>query len=111
MEKHGGFDSFAEQVYYTAIGEATKPFRVPGVINRFGPKGECHQHYDRVRNAYNRICFRLGLCDSETPGVIQEDSDLDDILNEMDAICKEVSLEMFRCGVLLGQNAKADEET
>ena len=106
MQKYGEFESFEEQVYYTAIGQAIPNKQVAGVIDQFGDKGMCHQYYDCVRDAYDRICFRLGLCDSPTPQEMPEDSDLNEILNGMDNICRDVAMEMFRCGAMFSKEEK-----
>ena len=93
MKQYGGFDSFEEQVYYTAIGMAVEASRALGVIDQYGPEGNCHALYNRMRDAYDRLCARLG--------VGEEDSDLDEIVDLMEDICKEVAFEMFRCGSTL----------
>lgn len=92
MEQYGGFDSLVEQVYYSAIGMAVEESRVPSVIDQYGPQGKCHGLYNQMRDAYERVCARLG--------VDEEDSDLDQIVDLMEDISKEVAFEMFRCGAM-----------
>ena len=90
MEQYGGFDSFVEQVYFTAVGMAVEESRAPGVIDQYGPDGKCHGLYCQMKDAYDRVCARLG--------VDEEDRDLNEIVDLMESICKEVAFEMYRCG-------------
>lgn len=91
-------EEFVEHVYLTAIGMIHEDRAVPGVNDLFAPGKKCDQLYAQVRNAYERVCKRLGGCDGENHDELPQDSDLNDILNLMDSICQEVAFEMFRCG-------------
>ena len=99
-------EEFVERVYLSAIGMIRNNCAIPGVNNLFAPGEKCDQLYAQVRDAYERVCKRLGGCDGESHDEIAEDSDLNDILNLMDRICQEVAFEMFRCGALFSPQDK-----
>lgn len=63
---------------------------MPGVENLFAVGNTCERCYAEIRDAYDRICARLGQKD--------EDADLEIILNAEMEICRELSYAMFRHG-------------
>ena len=88
-------EPFPTQVYYTLYGVVLPEYRIPGVENAFADEAECTKLYFTARDAYERICERLG--------VIDEDNDLEDIFNSLLDIAKILSLKMYHYGAVFGE--------
>lgn len=86
--------SFSEDVYMTLWGELLEGYRVKGVPNLFEANSFCEQQYYQMLDAYERLRERLGSDD--------EDKDVEQIIDSLLSICREVSLQMFECGKRLG---------
>lgn len=82
-------------IYETLLGERSKP--VIGVKNAFADGSYCESRYTEMREAYERVCSRLGSRD--------EDSDLEQIVTSMDAICAELCRQMFLLGIRFGSSS------
>ena len=82
-----------DDIYLTLQGLYLPSHAVPGVPNLFQPFGYCDRKYTAVREAYERICLRLGLEEDDN------DPDLDIIIESMEAIQEVLSKEMFLLGL------------
>lgn len=78
-----GFD----EIYESVTGQVLPEYTVPGVRNVFAEGAECDFLYSQVQEACYRISERLDEA---------ENQDLQQILNCMDAICKQVAEEIYR---------------
>ena len=81
----------AERVYDTLSGFLTEEYCVSGVHNAFEGGSTCSNLYEKVMEAYSRLCDRLS--------VIDEDSDVEQIINSLLEMNKILCLEMFSYGV------------
>lgn len=86
-------ESFPEQVYNTLNGFYRPEWNIPGVENAFQEGKPCMQLYSAARDAYSRLCDRLG--------VIDEDEDVEIIFDSFMQITKILSLKMFYYGSTL----------
>ncbi len=87
-------ESFVDRVYLTINGFLLPQFTVAGVEDIFGEGGIGIALYEQARDAYARICDRLGVRD--------EDPDLDIIISSMEDITKEISYRMYEYGTRFG---------
>ena len=78
------FDAF----YETLLGLRTREAALPGVDNAFAPGSLCDREYSRMRDAYLRICTRLGAG--------EEDIDLEELVAAMEAIQRELCRRVYR---------------
>ncbi len=76
-----------QDIYETMLGQREPEFQVPGVEDAFEPGLLCDQAYSKMRDAYERVCQRLGCRD--------EDGDLDCIVDCMELIQQELCRRMF----------------
>lgn len=83
--------NFAEDVYYTLLGEMKEEHRVPDVENAFAPESECAENYAAMLAAYERLCHRLGVR-------VWDDGDVEIIINALLDNQKILSLKMFEYG-------------
>ena len=79
-----------EQVYLTLNGLLREEYVLPDVENLFAPDGRGYALYSEVLDAYASICDRLGV--GET------DADVETIINNLLALCEEVSYRMYDYG-------------
>ena len=86
-------EPFDEQVYNTLNGLNLPQWCVPGVVNAFANDQPCMQLYSEARDAYNRLCDRLGVKD--------EDEDIEIIFNSFLDMNKILCLKMFHYGATL----------
>ena len=75
----------AELVYESLIGERVDPIKE--VSNAFEPGSYCEVLYQEMLDAYDRLRERLG--------VVDEDSDVEQIIDSLLLIQRELCLEMF----------------
>ena len=80
-----------ERVYCTLIGVMQEEFCVPGVENLFEEGSACELAYERMFDAYARLRDRLG--------VENEDTDVEQIINALRTIEKNVGMKMFEYGM------------
>ena len=80
-----------EQVYLTLNGLLQEEYALSNVENLFAPDGRGYALYSEVLDAYASICDRLGV--GET------DADVETIINNLLALCEEVSYRMYDYGV------------
>ncbi len=80
-----------EDIYETMMGFRTLDAPVPWVENAFEDDQPCMNRYEQMRDAYERVCERLG--------VGEEDMDLDIMVSCMESIQKELCQRMFDCGI------------
>ena len=78
------------KIYETMLGLRIPEASVPGVVDAFSEGSLCQREYDRMRDAYERLCTRLGAGD--------EDPDLNTMVDAMEAIQRELCERMYRCG-------------
>lgn len=81
-----------DEIYLSVLGEAIDP--VPGVENAFAPGKPCAKTYGEIREAYLRLCQRLG--------VQEEDGDLETIVRGFFTITDELCRTMYFCGAKYG---------
>ena len=79
-----------EQVYTSLTCHISEPWRMPGVINAFADGTKCMQLYGEMRNAYDRLCDRLG--------VVDEDEDVECIIRCYMGMERELCRLMFAYG-------------
>lgn len=82
--------SYAEDVYYTLLGEFIDGAGVPGVDNMFTAGSPCDQNYASMLEAYGRLCHRLSQRD--------EDEDVEIIINALLENQYMIALKMFEYG-------------
>lgn len=87
-------ESFMELVYLSLQGELIPEYAIAEVEDIFAEGGVGIQLYKNARNAYNRVCARLGVKDG--------DPDLDDIIRNMEALDREIALRMYQYGAKFG---------
>ena len=80
-----------EQVYLTLNGLLREEYVLPDVENLFAPDGRGYALYSEVLDAYASICDRLGVGGT--------DADVETIINNLLALCEEVSYRMYDYGV------------
>jgi len=79
-----------EQVYESMTCHVEESARMPGVENAFADGSYCMQQYRQMRDAYDRLCVRLG--------VVDEDEDVECILYCLEQIERELCRRMFCYG-------------
>ena len=84
---------FLDDIYLSLQGALVSQAAVPWVPNLFKSDGCCEREYTRMRDAYERVCIRLGI-DADS-----EDDDLNVIVQAMDTIQEICCKEMFRLGM------------
>lgn len=70
------------------------------VKNEFEYGGKCDLAYDRILDAYSRLCARLGVEE-------WADSDIEIIIDELMSIGKHTALKMFEYGLYFGRRERA----
>ncbi len=73
--------------YETMLGLREKEAEVKWVKNAFAEGSICAAEYEKMREAYERVCQRLGAG--------EEDADLDMIVESMENIQKELCRNMY----------------
>ena len=96
-------DSKIESIYATLTSHVRKGSRFPGVEDAFADGSFCMQCYHRMRDAYDRLCDRLG--------VVDEDRDVEIILQSMSDIERELCFQMYRYGARFGLSSQKDTES
>ena len=79
-----------EQVYTSLTCHISEPWRMPGVINAFADGAKCMRLYGEMRNAYDRLCDRLG--------VVDEDEDVECVIRCYMEMERELCRLMFEYG-------------
>lgn len=82
------FDEIFDSMQGFLIPEAS----VPWVENAFVPGSLYEEEYGRMREAYERLCLRLGVNADEG------DDDLNTMVEALEAIQRELCKRIFRCG-------------
>ena len=82
-----------ENVYESMACHAQEPFRFPGVEDAFANESYCMQQYRKMRDAYDRLCDRLG--------VVDEERDVECIIQCYEEIQRELCRRMFQYGQML----------
>lgn len=77
-------------VYESLLGDLVPEYALDWVEDIFVPGHPCYDSYSQMREAYLRVCARLGSR--------EEDADLEIMVNTMLDLCRVVALEMFRYG-------------
>ena len=67
-----------DELYDTVRGLMASEYAVAGVENLFAEGSYCQRRYDDMRQAYARLCVRLGVED--------EDRDLEQMISALDAV-------------------------
>ncbi len=78
------------QIYETMLGLLEPEAALDWVDSAFGEGAHCTREYAQMREAYERICERLG--------VENEDEDLEIIVNSLESIQRELCERMFSAG-------------
>ena len=84
-----------EQVYETLTCHVCKPWQMPGVIDAFSEDSYCMEKYRQMRDAYDRLCIRLG--------VVDEDDDVECIIQCSMDMERELCRLMFGYGQQFSQ--------
>ena len=79
-----------EKIYESLTCHILEPWRMPGVINAFSEDSYCMEQYRKMRDAYDRLCDRLGVED--------EDKDIETIISCYMGIQQELCKLMFAYG-------------
>lgn len=79
-----------ERVYEAMTCHVSEEYRIPGVEDAFADNGICMQKYRQMRDAYDRLCERLGVED--------EDTDVECIIQCYMEIQRELCKRMFLYG-------------
>ena len=77
-------------VYESLTGELLPEYALDWVEDIFVPGHPCYEEYRLMREAYQRICTRLGNA--------EEDQDLEIMVNALLNHCRIIATEMFRYG-------------
>lgn len=85
-----GEPDIAETVYDSLHGFLLPSCQLSWAEPIFVPGHPCHNAYEQMLAAYNRLCLRLN-----TTG---EDPDAEKMIDSLLKYSKLLSLEMFRCG-------------
>lgn len=80
-----------DEIYLSLQGVLIPQAALPWVPNLFKPDGYCEGEYTKMREAYERVCFRLG---TDT-----EDEDLNTMVQAMEHIQEACCKEMFWLGM------------
>lgn len=88
-----------EWAYQSMACGLMEDYRMPGVENAFAEGSYCLQRYGDMRDAYDRLCDRLG--------VVDEDQDVEDIINAFMDIQEELCRRMYRYGAQFGMGDSA----
>lgn len=83
-----------EQVYEAMTCHVSKEYCMPGVEDAFADNAFCMQKYRQMRDAYDRLCERLGVED--------EDTDVECIIQCYMEIQRELCKRMFLYGQKTG---------
>lgn len=87
-------ESFMELVYLTMQGELIPEYAIANVEDIFAEGGIGIELYTNAKNAYYRVCDRLGVKD--------EDRDLDEIISNMENLASEMAFRMYQYGAKFG---------
>ena len=79
-----------DEVYDTVRGLMAPEYAVAGVENLFAEGSYCQRRYDDMRQAYARLCVRLGVED--------EDRDLEQMISALDDITARLCRTMYEHG-------------
>ena len=82
-----------DDIYRILVGFYIPEAAVPGVPDLFAPGSFCDREYAKMRDAYERVCTRLGV------DVDDEDEDLNIMVEAMESIQEVLCKEMFRLGM------------
>ena len=83
-----------DDIYRSLVGFYIPEAAVPGVPDLFAPGSFCDREYAKMRDAYGRVCARLG--------VDVDDEDLICMVEAMEAIQERLCKEMFLLGMEFG---------
>ena len=83
-----------EQIYESMTCHVSEEYRMPGVTNAFSENVFCMEKYRQMRDAYDRLCDRLGVED--------EDEDIECIIRCYMEIQRELCKQMFFYGQQAG---------
>ncbi len=77
---------FYDRIYYSLIGQLNDESRLPWVPDAFAEGSSCEAAYSRMLDGRNRVLQKLGQ---------EYDSDLSQMLNEMDTIQRTLCRELL----------------
>lgn len=83
---------YIDLIYLSLQGELVDDVSVPWVKDAFTTGSECYKNYKRLRDAYERICLRLGLAEDA------EEKDLIEMVDAMESIQEILCRKMFEYG-------------
>ena len=86
-------DKLLNDIYLSLQGSLIPEAAVPWVPNLFKPYGYCEREYNELREAYARVCTRLGIDPDD------EDDDMNRMVLAMEHIQEVCCKEMFRLGM------------
>lgn len=79
-----------EDIYASLKGMLIPEYTIPWVENAYVRGGVCERKYIEMRDAYERLCDRLGV------DVDDEDEDLNDIVNSLEVIQRQMCECLYR---------------
>ncbi len=82
-------ETFVDWVYDTLTGVLREEYCLPEVENAFSPGMPCDHAYTNVLNKYQRVCEKYG---------VDYDNDVEEIINSMLQISRELGLKMYTYG-------------
>jgi len=85
--------NYLDDIYLSLLGVLIPEAAVPWVPNMFATNSFCEGEYGLMRDAYARLCARLGVAPDG------EDADLNCIVGALEQIQEVLCKEMFRLGI------------
>ena len=92
-------DSFVEWVYDSLTDALADDYRLPEVENVFECGKPCDILYQRVYDAYERICEKHH---------VEYDDDVEGIINDLLFLARELGCKMYEYGAKYGMKGKND---
>lgn len=90
-----------DSIYLSAQGLLVPDAAVPWVANMFTPGSYCESEYAGMRDAYERLCIRLGV------DVDDEDDDLNRMVESLENIQEVLCKEMFKLGTAYADSIRS----
>lgn len=78
---------YVDELYQSLCGNMVRP--VPGISSLYYPGSDCDRAWERITQAYEHLCERLGVEDED------EDEDVEDIISAFLCIQYEFAVKMF----------------
>ena len=96
--------SLLDDIYLSVQGQIIPGLAVPCAENMFAPDSFCEKKYAEMREAYERLCTRLGV------DLDDEDDDLNRMVDAMEKIQEVLCKKMFELGMVYAESCFASTE-